>query len=246
MLFHFSPHLLLNVILEITLAIISQNTNLFHCSLMTIGHELHSLINNIYFPSLLLLHSLFRISDMNWILATLKMYLEKSFLPLSFGAASHSLQQYSNSSQQMPRGKTQLKTRALRTTDTSSRRTLQNQQASASCVRRSSRTHAESRAAAAPHRPHGVSLAATIQLLLISGQTELAFLAWSHGRCWLRPAGPASCPGTRLGLRGKLKPLMYYSCAHVRYYRGTGATWTERAAGAAAPPRSGSGNTQTS
>lgn len=91
-----------------------------------------------------------------------------------------------------------IKTRALLTTDTSLRRTLQNQQASTSCVRRSSWTHAESRAAAAPHRPHGVSLAAIIQLLLISGQTELAFLAWSHGRCWLRP--PALPPVRGLGL----------------------------------------------
>lgn len=57
MLFHFSPHLLLNVTLGVTLAILSQNTNFFHCSLIKIGHELQSLINNFHFPSLLLLHS---------------------------------------------------------------------------------------------------------------------------------------------------------------------------------------------
>lgn len=38
---------------------------------------------------------------------------------------------------------------------------------------------------------------------------------------------PCLLSGDSAWVTGKLKPLMYYSCAHVRYYRGTAVTWTE-------------------
>lgn len=107
-----------------------------------------------------------------------------------------------------------IKTRALLASGTPWRRTLQNQRASTSCARRSSWTHAEWRAAAAPHPPHGASLAAVTQLLLISGQTELAFLARSHGRCWLRPPAlpPVRGPGLGYGEAKASDALYMRSC----------------------------------
>lgn len=49
----------------------------------------------------------------------------------------------------------------------------------------------------------------------------MAILRRSRVLCWLKPpACLLSCDSGRV--TGQLKPLMYYSSTHVRYYRGTG------------------------
>lgn len=62
----------------------------------------------------------------------------------------------------------------------------------------------------------------------------MAILARSHALCWLEPlACLLSCVSARV--TAKLKPLMYYSSTHVRYYRGTG--WCGQGAACTAAPR---------
>lgn len=62
----------------------------------------------------------------------------------------------------------------------------------------------------------------------------MAILARSHALCWLEPlACLLSCVSARV--TAKLKPLMYYSSAHVRYYSGTG--WCGQGAARTAAPR---------
>lgn len=116
--------------------------------------------------------------------------------------------------------------------------------ASTSCVRRSSWTHAESRAAAAPPRPHGVPLAPVAQLLLISGQTELAFLARSHGLRWLRPPALPPVPGLGLGY-GEAKASDVLFMRSCQILQGNMAD-VDGGQQACCAPRSGSGHTQMS
>lgn len=66
--------------------------------------------------------------------------------------------------------------------------------------------------------PHAVQWGNN-QLLLLSAHTERIFW-WSRVCCWLELlACLLSLDSDRV--TGQLKPLIYYSSTHVRYYRGT-------------------------